>query len=293
MKEITRKQFLLSLIGAGVSALGYGHFVEPRWLEETRKRIPIAASLQHGLRILQLSDLHASSVVPFSLIEHAIDAGLSYSPDVICITGDFITEKMPEARRYRKILRRLSDAAPTFACLGNHDGGKWAKRRGGYSDTQKVERLLSQSGINCLMNETAGLNIRGNALFLVGLCDWWSGKMRASSPFSPQNKNAQTLSNSTAKKTGDITIVLSHNPDTKKFIAGFDWDLLLCGHTHGGQIRIPLMGAPFAPVEDKRFVEGLHFWHERWLHISRGVGNVHGIRINCRPEINVLDLVEA
>ncbi len=292
MKKITRKQFLLSLIGAGVSALGYARFVEPRWLEETRKRIPLSVNLRKPLRILHLSDFHASSVVPFSLIEHAIDVGLSYSPDVVCVTGDFITSKMPKSRRYQRILRRLSDAAPTLACLGNHDGGDWAKRRGGYRDTTKVEKLLSRSGIKCLMNESTGLKIGENILHLVGLNDWWGGKMQASAAFAQKEKIMKNSRQAAEEEAAEITVVLSHNPDTKKFIAGSDWDLLLCGHTHGGQIRIPLVGAPFAPVEDKRFVEGLHYWHERWLHISRGVGNVHGIRVNCRPEINVLDLVE-
>ncbi|MCB0286269.1 MAG: phosphodiesterase, partial [Calditrichaeota bacterium] len=111
--------------------------------------------------------------------------------------------------------------------------------------------------------------------------DWWAGEIdppKAFAQLSPESHSAPK-------------IVLSHNPDTKTHIQPFEWDLLLCGHTHGGQIRFPLIGAPFAPVRDKRFVEGLHRWENRWLHITRGIGNVRGIRINCRPEISHLSLI--
>jgi predicted MPP superfamily phosphohydrolase len=66
---------------------------------------------------------------------------------------------------------------------------------------------------------------------------------------------------------------------------------MLCGHTHGGQLVIPMIGAPFAPVRDHRFVRGLNPWDGRLIHTSCGVGNVLGVRLNCRPEVNILDLV--
>jgi hypothetical protein len=65
----------------------------------------------------------------------------------------------------------------------------------------------------------------------------------------------------------------------------------LCGHTHGGQIVLPLIGAPWAPVRDKRFIAGLYSWENRWIHITRGVGNVHGGRFNCPPEVSLLTLL--
>jgi predicted MPP superfamily phosphohydrolase len=65
---------------------------------------------------------------------------------------------------------------------------------------------------------------------------------------------------------------------------------MLCGHTHGGQCQIPFVGAPFAPIQDLRFLEGLQPWNDRWIHVTRGVGNLHGLRFNCRPEVNLLNL---
>jgi len=71
----------------------------------------------------------------------------------------------------------------------------------------------------------------------------------------------------------------------------YPWDVVLCGHTHGGQIWIPGLGAPFAPVEDKRYIAGLYPWSNRWMHITKGVGNIWGLRFNCRPEISLLTIV--
>ena len=70
----------------------------------------------------------------------------------------------------------------------------------------------------------------------------------------------------------------------------YPWDLMLSGHTHGGQLWIPFIGAPFAPVRDKRFVKGLVRWQNRWVHVTKGVGNLHGMRLNCPPEVSLLTL---
>ncbi len=83
---------------------------------------------------------------------------------------------------------------------------------------------------------------------------------------------------------------MSHNPDTKVMLQNYSWDVMLSGHTHGGQIWLPIIGAPFAPVEDKRFIAGLYRWDNRWIHITKGIGNVHGLRFNCRPEVSLLTI---
>jgi len=86
-------------------------------------------------------------------------------------------------------------------------------------------------------------------------------------------------------------VVLSHNPDSRWRLEGEDWDLMLCGHTHGGQLIVPLFGTrPFVPIEDPAFSEGLIPWKGRLIHVTRGVGNLHGMRFNCRPEVSLLEL---
>jgi len=84
------------------------------------------------------------------------------------------------------------------------------------------------------------------------------------------------------KSDTETTVLLSHNPDSKTEVQDHPWDLMLCGHTHGGQLWIPFVGAPFAPIRDKRFVKGLRRWNNRWIHVTKGVGNLHGLRLNWR-----------
>src|SRR5690349_13982973 len=119
---MTRRSFLLGAAGAATAVAGYPCYYEPRWLDSTERRVRTARPpLSDPVRILHLSDLHASFIVPMSLIQHAITLGLERKPDIICLTGDFITFRHDfDSRAYLAALKRLSAAAPTYAVLGNH-----------------------------------------------------------------------------------------------------------------------------------------------------------------------------
>jgi uncharacterized protein len=266
---VTRRKLLCSFFGA--TPLLYPCWFEPRWLDVTRR--PVRLSEPVGRRILHLSDLHASVFVPLSMINHAIGAGLAQKPDLICVTGDFITTRQEiDARGYAAALRRLSAAAPTYAVLGNHDGGRWTRRHFGYPDHGLVERILEDAGIELLHNrsvETAGVT-------LVGVGDLWNDEVDARRAFD--------------RVGGGPTILLAHNPDTKDVLRRRPWDLMLSGHTHGGQVIIPFEGVRYAPVRDKRYVAGLKPWGSRQIHVTRGVGNLGGVRFRCRPEASLLSL---
>jgi predicted MPP superfamily phosphohydrolase len=277
-KKLTRRNFLtLSALGG----LGYMRFCEPHWLHVRRQEIATGKGTRSApLKLLQISDLHASDVVGLDYIESAISLGLSEKPDLICLTGDFITSVYDQFGAYADILSKLARHAPTFATLGNHDGGRWAGRTYGYADSASVREMLAKAGIELLHNTHRDILLGGRKLRIVGLGDKWSAELFPLVAFPVDSPAASDV----------FTIALSHNPDTKDDLAGFPWDLMLSGHTHGGQLLIPLVGAPFAPVRDRRFIEGLHRWNDRWLHISKGVGNLHGMRLNCRPEVNLITL---
>ena len=202
---------------------------------------------------------------------------MKLKPDLVCLTGDFITWRYDAWDRYAEILKPLSEAAPTFATLGNHDGGRWVGTAG-YSDTGRVRGMLSQARIELLHNRSTNLEVRGRKLNLVGVGDLWAGEVDAPAAFAG------------ARESG-ATVVLCHNPDAKDLVGAYPWDLMLCGHTHGGQCDLVFFGTPFAPVRDKRYVRGLNRWRDRWIHTTKGVGNLHGIRLNCRPEVSLLTLV--
>ena len=285
LKKFNRRRFLSSLgvFGIGTAATGaYGKTVGAERLEIGSHQVSVSKnSALKPLKILHLSDLHASEMVSLGFIERAIDLGVAQKPDLICLTGDYITRQYDQWDRYAEILAKLPAAAPTYATLGNHDGGTWSGQHiKSYDDSTKVRNLLDKSSIPLLDNQVKQVQLAGWKLNLAGLGDVWTREFhpeKAFAGFSPEPDST--------------TITLSHNPDTKDGLKNHPWDLMLCGHTHGGQICLPFIGAPISPVKDKRFVQGLHRWDNRWIYITKGVGNLYGVRINCRPEVSLLTLV--
>lgn len=266
---------------AGALGATYTRFIEPNLLEVSRRDVSLGQPGSTPIRVLHLSDLHASGYVPLEFIAKAVRLGLAEKPDLICLTGDFITKHFTQFADYAEVLKPLAAAAPVFACLGNHDGGKWAARPvyGGYADHAEVRRCLTASGARVLLNQSEEITVRGRKLRLVGVGDLWADELRAAEAFT-----------SAVPAPDTTTLVLMHNPDGKDKLADFPWHLALCGHTHGGQCRLPFFGTPFAPVRDNRYVAGLNRWRDRWIFTTRGVGNLHGVRFNCRPEISLLNL---
>lgn len=277
----TRRTFLKASAAAlGIGSTAACKLITTYDVEWKRFSLPLfkKSSFARPLCIAHLSDLHASEAVPFDYLERVFTRVQAARPDLICLTGDFISDLLPEPRRYRHLLRTLTETAPCYAVTGNHDGGKWAVRRGGYADTSNVRTLLEDARITLLTNESRLVELHGIPIRVTGLGDPWAGECDPETAF--------------AGIPGDHLphIVLSHNPDTKEALQAYPWDLLLAGHTHGGQLRIPGMGAPLAPVNDIRFTEGLHIWNDRHLCISKGIGNHHGLRINCPPDVCLIEV---
>jgi predicted MPP superfamily phosphohydrolase len=260
-------------------APAYAFGVEPNWLERTFHRVKLPCKrLNRSVRILHLSDFHASPAVPLSLIENSVNLGLDAKPDVICLTGDFVTDAAPfDAAQYGRILRRLSSAAPIFATLGNHDGGVWGASHGGLKDTSIVCALLSSAGIPLLHNRSEIVRLSDQSVRFAGVPDLWSEQVNGDLAFA-------------GVPADDPAILLAHNPDTKDVLADRPWDLMLSGHTHGGQVVLPILGDRFTPVRDKRFIAGLKPWNGRQVYVTRGVGSIDGVRLNCRPEVTILDV---
>jgi predicted MPP superfamily phosphohydrolase len=275
-KKFSRRHFLA--IG-GLGAFGYVRFGEPNWLDVSRVTARLSGTeTRPPLTLLQLSDFHASDVVSLDLVERSVRLALnSCEPDLICLTGDFITWKWEQWDEYSAILSTLVGKAPTFARLGNHDGGAWAGSGKGYFEHDLIDKMLANAGVILLHNSSTVFEHDGWKLNIVGVGDWWADEMDPAAAYRTIDRARPT-------------ILLSHNPDTKTQLMKWPWDLMLSGHTHGGQLSLPGIGTPFAPIQDKRYVRGLHRWNNRWLHITKGVGNLHGMRFNCRPEVSVLTL---
>lgn len=276
--KINRRQFLKfssAGIAAGVGGAAYGHMESGR-LVTTFKEIT-GLGLKRKIRVLHLSDFHASDSVPWSLIRESVEIGLSHAPDLVFLTGDFVTGRSFDFTAYPEHVAALKSHPLCFAVMGNHDG-KY-HRGHSLSAAMLIERKLNEVGVRTLFNRAVEVTVKDTDLRIAGLGDLWHDEVRP----------AECL-----KRAGEKdrpTLLLAHNPDTKMDVGGYAWDVMFSGHTHGGQLVIPILNwRPFLPVDDKSMVEGIYPWEGRHIHITRGVGCLHGMRINCPPEISLVDL---
>jgi uncharacterized protein len=278
---VNRRKWIQLAASGALSAAGsalYATTVEPRWFDvsHTSVRLP---KLTEPVRVLHLSDLHSSAEVPTNLLLDAARAGIARKPDLICLTGDYVTTlRQYDAAGLAKVFALLAKAAPTYAVVGNHDCG--TARESGKS-TEILRELLERNGVNVLHNLSSVVELPGSGakLCLAGTADVWN-----SNEFDPDLAFERVDENLPV-------VALVHNPDAKSVLADKPWDLMLCGHTHGGQVLLPFIEPYWLPVMDARYIAGLYPLDSgRQLYITRGVGSSKGIRFRCRPEVSVLDL---
>lgn len=280
----TRRQMLTTAAGfAAASALGVGtgyytFYVEPHWVEEVHVPMPVKALPPdlEGRTLVQLSDIHVGRRVDDDYVLNVFDRVRALAPDIVVITGDFVSHYNRIVDQAARIYPRLPRGKlATVGILGNHDYGDYARDVSlGYA----LHNLFADAGMTVLKNQA--MDVEG--LRIIGLDDRWG-------PFFDPGPVMNTV------EPGSPTIVLSHNPDTADmpFWGGFDgW--ILAGHTHGGQCKAPFFRPPLLPVYNKNYVAGRYdLSGDRTLYINRGVGHLIQARFNVRPEITVFSLRRA
>jgi predicted MPP superfamily phosphohydrolase len=200
---ISRRRFLGG-IGALTALSIYSSAVEPQWLDVTLKRIDLER-LPPGssIRAVHLADLHVADQSSLLLVGKAILEAMTFPPHFACITGDFVNRGIFKMKRqYSDELWVLAAAVPTYASLGNHDGGRWCSRFGGTPTISEARALLAESGIVLLHNNAARVKVGESAIKLVGVSDLWSERMDLAS-LEPHLQNTDP----------DPIVVLAHNPD--------------------------------------------------------------------------------
>lgn len=225
-----------------------------------------------GLRILILSDIHSNLL----LLEDAVELARQTKPDLIVFLGDLYTDyqRATHAGDYMEQLKKLSSIAPAYACLGNHDMDR----------IPTVERVLKEGGFTLLRNTAVFLTLPrlGDVEFkLVGLGDMREGDCFPEKCMTPQDFSGD-------KPTP--TIVLCHNPRGRELLNRYQWDLMLSGHTHGGQIILPFTSTPLRQEEGETMTSGFHPFDQRQIFITRGIGSLGPGRFNCPPEINLITI---
>jgi predicted MPP superfamily phosphohydrolase len=278
-------------MGLAAAALGVGAYatlVEPRWLEVTTPaiRLPRLPPAWDGLRIAHLSDLHLSRLVSRPYLARCIDAALAAAPDLILLTGDFITQSKRFIPPLVPLLSRLSAPHGVWASLGNHDH---------YVSPDAVAAAVEQGGLRMLRNRHVRLEKDGETLWLAGI-DSMAGKqyrLSCREQARVDQRMQRYLGEALAGTAPDACrILLAHSPDIMPQARDAGVDLVLSGHTHGGQVRLPLVGATVVPSRfGPRYAAGFFHEGETRLYVTRGLGVVRlPVRFLCRPELAIITL---
>lgn len=289
--RLSRRALLLgaaSVVGSTALGGAYAALVEPFWEEwvAVRLDLPGLAPALVGRRILQLSDLHLSSAGEEAYALRVAEECTKRKPDLIVLTGDFVTAGNPaDVERVGRVASKLRARFGVFACLGNHDYYDYTRtlpRSLRYSGiiADRVSAALRGGGAEVLRNAARVVTIDGAALQLVGLEDWMLGRFNADAAFKQVDERLPT-------------IALSHNPDSMVELCRRPCHWVLSGHTHGGQVRVPGIGALRLPLENKRYDAGLFEENGRRMYVNRGLGHLMRVRFNCRPEVTEFTLASS
>jgi predicted MPP superfamily phosphohydrolase len=218
-----------------------------------------------GLTVLHLSDVHFCGTPDRAYFQHVMDLCAGWEPDIVAFTGDLVDTEA-HYRWVVPVLGRLRWRVAAFAILGNHD---W------YFEPPLLRRRLRKLGMHVLGNSWTRLEVRGQPLVVVGHEGPW---------FEPP----PDLSDCPG---GPFRLCLSHTPDNIAWARRHGIDLVLAGHVHGGQCRLPLIGSVVVPSRyGRRYDCGTFHESPTVMHVSRGLGGEQPLRYNCRPEVTRLVL---
>ena len=271
-----RRGALLGMLAVMAGCALWGFWIEPASLRVQRVELPVAWPYARPFRVAVVSDLHVGS--PYQTLEHLgviVDRVNATHPDLVCLLGDFVTKGVIGGRRVppraiAEVLGRLRAADGVAAVLGNHDHP---------SNRPDVETALTSAGIRVLEDTAIRLSTPGGPVWIAGVSDLWSA----------QHDIGRALRAVT--DTGTPVILITHNPDIFPEVPASVM-LTLAGHTHGGQVRLPLIGAPIEPSRyGQRYAAGHIVERGRHLFVSTGIGTSSiPVRFGVPPTIFVLEI---
>jgi len=234
--------------------------------------IPVAnlPAAMDGYRVVQLSDMHLYPFTQLVAIERAVNAANALKPDLVVITGDFVTTVAEAIHDLAPLLGTLNARDGIYCTLGNHDH---------WSNASVVRSGLRKAGLTVLHNQSVPL--QGGKMWLAGLDDGWVGRADFAEALDQAPGEAPIL-------------LMMHEPDlVDEYSANPRIALQLSGHTHGGQLRLMRPRRAYTlPYLGKKYDAGLYRVNQTWLYTNRGIGTVLApIRYNCPPEVTELTLV--
>ena len=282
----SRRQFLrlsIALGGAGLvglaaeAALAESHRPVVERIEVALRQLPKELD---GLTIAHLSDFHYDSPASAGVIRTAVEITNGLAPDLVVLTGDYVTlypfeirsRAAEDSKPCAQVLADLHAPMGVFGVLGNHDY---------LSDPRLVTRSLEAHGVTVLRNFNLRIERRGARLWIAGVDDVLGGGASLDKALRGIPRDG-------------ITVLLAHEPDYADSVAQHAVDLQLSGHSHGGQIRFPLLGAVYLPPMARKYPYGLNQIGRLKVYTNRGLGTIFvPVRLDCPPEITLLTLRSA
>lgn len=280
--KLLRYPWLLLAAATTATLALYATDYERHNLEVTHHtiKLPRLPKALDGLRIVHLTDLHYRHFAETSYLRKVVAKVNELAPDLVLLTGDFASKLTFGSRRRSAELSQPEAALldgihcpHRFAVLGNHDH---------MVGPRVIARALEAHGFPVLQNRYLPFEHNGAGLWIAGVQSALKGSPDLDAAVPPQLQNSH-----------DPVILLAHEPDfADRAAAHGGIDLILSGHSHGGQVRVPFLGAPKLPAMGRKYVQGLYaLAGGTQLYVSRGIGAMNlPLRFLCRPEIAVLTL---
>ena len=283
-QPVSRRRFLKAGMWGAAGLALYAGEIERHWLQVTRRDIGLRGlpAAFDGLRIAQISDIHLDEYTEPFFLRHVIDRVNRMEPDAVALTGDYVTDgfgsrnyAIGAAWQCANILSGLG-CRQRYAVLGNHDV---------VVGEEEVSAALTANGVTVLKIACLPMERSGGRIWLAGLDDPVNGNPHPDLAIPASIRNVPN----------EPIVLMCHAPDYADDLlthpAGKAVGLMLSGHTHGGQIRLPLLGALGLPDLGRKYVEGWFRLGGLQLYVNRGIGTVGlPFRINCPPEITLITL---
>jgi uncharacterized protein len=248
-------------------AIAEANTIEIEQVRINLRRLPKALD---GFRIVHLSDIHHSPLTSLEHVKRTVEISNNLQPDMFVLTGDFVSHEPEYIEPVAEVLGQLRSEFGTFACLGNHDH---------WTDAGLVTDAFRRNNMTMLINEGIRFYARNESFWLCGVDDYMLGKTDVRAALQGSLPN-------------EMKLLLAHNPLILGRAAYHNIDLMLSGHTHGGQVKLrePREKILF-PNRRKRLRSGLHQRKNTQIYITRGIGTVVlPVRYQCPPEISLLEL---
>lgn len=264
----------------------YGSFIEPRLIVINQKTVQLGKNPTQTMRAAFISDMHLGPYKQADFAQKIVERISSLKPDIVFLLGDFVYGDESEAQ-YLVPLKNLQAPLGVFAVLGNHDYGDDSSfiKLGAKEEARakKIHETLEGLGVKVLVGAGQKITFKGKDIFILGIDDIWTKRAGVNAALKSIDQT----------QSPHPSILMSHNPDSIKAAEKLEVDLVLSGHTHGGQVRLPLLGPvpPLPTALGRKYDKGLFQFGKTQLFITSGIGESGArARLFDTPEIVLMEI---